>query len=115
MRAMNPSKMLHVAYRPSTPPGTQDAAITIIPNRNRRGKPELRSLNADHNTLAHGHFDQHPFDSSYTLLLAAKTRDHPITRVADLASELARIADQFRHVELAYHFENLTQLQDLTQ
>ena len=41
----------------------------------------LRSLNTDRNNLAHGHFDQNPFDGAYTLALAAKTRDYPVSRI----------------------------------
>ncbi len=68
----------------------------------------LRSLNGDRNTLAHGHFDQNPFDGSYTLLLAAKARDYPIKRVAEMATELAAVAEQFRFAEVAYHFNDLS-------
>jgi hypothetical protein len=68
----------------------------------------LRVLNSDRNQLAHGHFDQNPFDGSYTLLLSAKTRNFPIMRVAELASELAAIAEQFRFTELAYQFDDLS-------
>lgn len=69
---------------------------------------ELRSLNTDRNNLAHGHFDQNPFDGSYTLVLRAKTRDYPISRILALASELTNMADQFRHIEVLYEFEDLT-------
>jgi hypothetical protein len=68
----------------------------------------LRSLNADRNSLAHGHFDQNPFDGSYTLVLAAKTRDYPVSRILSLADELTQIADQFRHAEVLHHFAVLT-------
>jgi len=45
---------------------------------------------------------------SYTLVLAAKTRDYPIPRILTLAAELVEIADQFLHAEVLYHFEVLT-------
>ncbi|OHV86654.1 hypothetical protein [Mesorhizobium sp. ORS 3428] len=67
----------------------------------------LRSLNADRYRLAHGHFEQNPFDGSYGLLLAAKAHEYPIARVSALADELALIAEKFRHAYLAHHFEDL--------
>jgi hypothetical protein len=69
---------------------------------------KLRSLNADRNSLAHGHFDQNPFDGSYAIVLAAKTRDYPVARVRDLTAALAQIADQLRTTEILYDFEDLT-------
>lgn len=67
----------------------------------------LRSLNADRNALAHGHFDQNPFDGSYQLVLKEKTRDYPIQRMRALASELTQIAEQLRVTEVLYDFEDL--------
>lgn len=69
---------------------------------------KLKSLNADRNHLAHGHFDQNPFDRSYSLVLAARTRDYPVSRILALSAELAQIADQFRHAEILYDFDDLT-------
>jgi len=67
----------------------------------------LRSLNADRNTLAHGHFDQNPFDGSYAIVLAAKTRDYPVTHIRGLAAELAQIAERLRTTEILCDFEDL--------
>lgn len=53
-------------------------------------------------------FDQNPFDGSYILVLRAKTRDYPTSRILTLAAELVEIADQFRHAEVLYDFEVLT-------
>ena len=77
-------------------------------NRSHRSVGKLKSLNADPNHLAHGHFDQNPFDGSYSLVLAARTRDYPVSRILALAAELAQIADQFRHAEILYDFDDLT-------
>jgi hypothetical protein len=68
----------------------------------------LRSLNTDRNNLAHGHFDQNPFDGSYWIVLAAKARDYPVVLIRSLAEELAKIADQLRTTEILYDFEDLT-------
>jgi hypothetical protein len=88
--------------------------LNILANTTKNGQllalplGKLKSLNADRNYLAHGHFDQNPFDGSYTLVLAAKTRDYPVSRILALAAELAQIADQFRHAEILYDFDDLT-------
>jgi hypothetical protein len=69
---------------------------------------KLRSLNGDRNNLAHGHFDQNPYDGSYHLILAAKNRDYPISRILALADELAQIVDSLRTTEILYDFEDLS-------
>jgi hypothetical protein len=75
--------------------------LTSVPSRNGQlanlPLERLRSINSDRNHLAHGHFDQNPFDGSYTLALAAKTRDdYPIPRILALAKELTQIAELLR-------------------
>jgi hypothetical protein len=67
----------------------------------------LRSLNTDRNALAHGHFDQNPYDGSYWVVLKEKARDYPIQRVLALASELTQIAEQLYRTEVFYDFEDL--------
>jgi hypothetical protein len=69
---------------------------------------KLRSLNTDRNNLAHGHFDQNPYDGSYKLVLSAKTRAYPIARIAKLADELTAIAESMLTVEVIYGFSDLT-------
>lgn len=68
----------------------------------------LRSLNADRNKLAHGHFDQNPYDGSYKMVLKEKTRDYPIERILALATELTQIAELLRTAEVLYDFKDLT-------
>jgi hypothetical protein len=68
----------------------------------------LRSLNADRNKLAHGHFDQNPYDGSYTVVLKEKTSDYPIERILALATELTQIAELLRTAEVLYDFKDLT-------
>ena len=89
---------------------TLDILVSTTKNGQLSSLPlaRLRTLNTDRNNLAHGHFDQNPFDGSYTLVLRAKTRDYPTSRILTLAAELVEIADQFRHAEVFYDFEVLT-------
>jgi hypothetical protein len=73
---------------------TLDILVTTTKNRRLSILPlaRLRLLNTDRNNLAHGHFDQNPFDGSYTLILRQRARDYPIERIVTLAAELAEIA-----------------------
>lgn len=66
---------------------------------------ELRSLNADRNNLAHGHFDQNPYDGSYKVVLVAKTRDYPVSRILELADGLTQIVVAMRTAEVQYDFD----------
>jgi hypothetical protein len=70
---------------------------------------KLRSLNADRNNLAHGHFDQNPYDGSYRLILAAKIGDYPISRILALAEELAQILFALRTADVSYGFDDITE------
>jgi hypothetical protein len=87
--------------------------LDILANTSKSGNlgpiplARLRSLNTDRNALAHGHFDQNPFDGSYTLVLQKKRRDYPTERVLTLTAELAEIADRLRITEELYFFKNL--------
>lgn len=69
---------------------------------------KLRSLNADRNNLAHGHFDQNPYDGTYKLILAAKTREYPIHKILTLADELTKTVVALRTAEILYEFDNFS-------
>lgn len=70
---------------------------------------KLRTLHGDRNKLAHGHFDQNPYDGSYKVIQAAKARDYPVPRIRELAAELSQIAERLRTVEFLHDFDDLTQ------
>jgi hypothetical protein len=69
---------------------------------------ELRSLNTCRNDLAHGHFDQNPYDGTYQLIKAKKIKDYPVERIAALTDELAKIVEYLLSTEILYGFEELT-------
>ena len=69
---------------------------------------KLRTLHGDRNKLAHGHFDQNPYDGSYKVIQAAKARDYPVPRVLELAAELSQLAERLRTVEILHDFDDLT-------
>jgi hypothetical protein len=89
---------------------TLEILASATPNGQLSAAPiaRLRSLNTDRNNLAHGHFDQNPFDGSYWIVLARKAREYPAANVRSLAVELAQIADWLRTTEIVYDFEDLT-------
>jgi hypothetical protein len=84
--------------------------VSTTKNHQLSGLPveKLRALNGDRNNLAHGHFDQNPYDGSYQLILAAKIRDYPIARILALAEVLAQIVETLRTAEILYDFEDLS-------
>jgi hypothetical protein len=77
---------------------TTDQQLSAVP------VAKLRSLNTDRNKLAHGHFDQNPYDGSYQLILKEKTTDCPTSRIVALADELAQVLDYSRNTEILYNF-----------
>jgi hypothetical protein len=69
---------------------------------------KLWSLNGARNDLAHGHFDQNPYDGSYRLTLAAKSRDYPVSRILKLVEDLAHVVLALNNTEILYDFDNFT-------
>lgn len=69
---------------------------------------QLRTLGGHRNILAHGHFDQNPFDGSYRLVLSAKVQDYPIEKINALTAELGTLAEALRFAEVSYHFSDVT-------
>jgi|GEM_PF-947577 len=67
----------------------------------------LRAIHGDRNKLAHGHFDQNPFDGSYAVVAKSKSLDYPSTRIGALADELALIAESMRMAEAWYDFDTV--------
>jgi len=68
----------------------------------------LKSLNGDRNRLAHGHFDQNPYDGSYTVIQRAKARDYPVLKILDLTQELTGIIEILNTAEVLYDFNDMT-------
>jgi hypothetical protein len=69
---------------------------------------QLRTLGGHRNILAHGHFDQNPFDGSYRLVLSAKVQDYPIEKINVLTVELEALAEALRFAEVSYHFSDVS-------
>jgi hypothetical protein len=82
---------------------TKDQQLSALP------VAKLKSLNSDRNALAHGHFDQNPYDGSYQLIMRAKARDYPIARVVALGDELAQIVQFLRTTVTLFDFEDVSE------
>jgi len=68
---------------------------------------QLKLLNADRNILAHGHFDQNPYDGSYKLILRAKVRDYHVSRILALTHKLTQVIEILNAAEIQYAFDFL--------
>lgn len=75
----------------------------------------LRRLNTIRNNVAHGHFDQNPFDGTYTLIGQARGKEHKpghysIAELDTATDALARIASTLNAHEVFGDFPHLTYL-----
>lgn len=67
----------------------------------------LRAINNARNQLAHGHFDQNPFEGSYQIIVKRRHLDFPAARVRTLTAELDGIVDTLRNAYYGYFFSDL--------
>ena len=76
---------------------------------------QLRELNEQRNIVAHGHFEQNPFDGSYNLIGKRKyatqqqwsERQFPAERLDELSGLLGNLADTLRYVEACFCFDGV--------
>lgn len=66
----------------------------------------MRSVAGERNLLAHGHFDQNPFDGSYAIVRKRKSiRDqYSVEKLEELSEQATRAWDSLRHCEAIYEF-----------
>jgi hypothetical protein len=69
---------------------------------------ELRSLGSERNNLAHGHFDQNPFDGSYHVVTSQKRLKMPLEKIRKLTERAHKAYDQLRSSQAFFWFEDLT-------
>ncbi len=55
---------------------------------------ELRSLGSERNKLAHGHFDQNPFDGSYHVVTSKKRLKMPLETIRKLTERAEKAYEQ---------------------
>ena len=68
---------------------------------------ELRRLGAERNDLAHGHFDQNPFDGSYHIVTDRKTLSVPMDKIVKLTERAERAWDDLRGSQAFFWFDDL--------
>lgn len=77
------------------------------------GDPELietlRRLGAERNKLAHGHFDQNPFDGSYSVVALRRgervSASMPVEKMADLLDQARAVMQRLRQIETRFVFD----------
>jgi hypothetical protein len=74
---------------------------------------QLRSINGVRNKLAHGHFDQNPFEGSYQIVVKQKNLAFPSSKVREITTELDAIVDGLRGAYYSYFFERLQETGDI--
>lgn len=87
-------------------------AVASEPNLRAIDCDKLMSLNGERNVLAHGHFDQNPFDGSYVVQNRKKVAEYPIGRVVALAEQLIVQASSLRKLDILFDFDDLTEDSD---
>ena len=74
---------------------------------------ELRHLTNARNHLAHGHFDQNPFDGEYEVVTGKnKRRAMPVTAIQSLTKRAEAAWDKLRCIEAYFSFADLDEEQN---
>lgn len=73
---------------------------------------EMRQIGRERNVIAHGHFDQNPFDGGYKILGKGKYSDYSPKRLDDLTTRCNAVWDQLRHLR-AYYWLDKETIEDL--
>jgi hypothetical protein len=68
---------------------------------------KLRALGTERNNLAHGHFDQNPFDGNYQVVTNRKTRSIPIEQISKLTERAESACNELRDSVTFFHVEEL--------
>lgn len=73
---------------------------------------ELRQLANDRNVVAHGHFDQNPFDGSFKLRGKGDSVDFDTDKLLSLTRRSEALAKEIGEATLPYWFEEIRNLDD---
>lgn len=68
---------------------------------------EMRKLAGERNVVAHGHFDQNPFDGEYQLKGKGRYSDYSAKRLDGLTERCNKAWQKLRFVDACFHFETL--------
>lgn len=68
---------------------------------------EMRQIAGERNTVAHGHFDQNPFDGEYQLKGKGRYSDYSPKRLDALTRRCNEVWQRLRTIDAGFHFETL--------
>jgi hypothetical protein len=74
----------------------------------------LKVLSTERNTLAHGHFDQNPFDGSYEVVTEKHRKGFPTSQIEMLTRQAESIVETLKIAELGLMFGPPPQPQQTT-
>lgn len=66
----------------------------------------MREMAGERNRLAHGHFDQNPFDGSYDVVTRNIRCTYSVERLDGLTEKADRCWDELRHASTYYVFSD---------
>ena len=76
----------------------EGAAIADVPI------PLMKQVAGERNTLAHGHFDQNPFDGSYDIVVKNVRASYSVERLDGLTEMADKALQALRHASAVYDF-----------
>jgi hypothetical protein len=69
----------------------------------------LQALGNERNKLAHGHFEENPFDESYVIVSRQKRLALPVSKIRRLTQQAETICSELRQSQVFFWFENITE------
>lgn len=64
----------------------------------------MRQIAGERNVLAHGHFDQNPFDGSYSVVAKNVRASYPVERLDALTAKAAKAWERLRYSQAYFDF-----------
>lgn len=72
-------------------------------------KDQIKSLAGSRNELAHGHFDQNPYQGDYEIVSRKKSRPWSPSQIESLGDKADEIWHALRNIEACFYFEEIPQ------
>lgn len=66
----------------------------------------MKTVGGERNVLAHGHFDQNPFDGAYEVVTFKVRAEYPVARLDGLTRKADTAWEALRYVEAYYAFSD---------
>jgi hypothetical protein len=90
-------KLLTLDLLKSSREGTAIADVPI---------PLMKQIAGERNTLAHGHFDQNPFDGSYDIVVKNVRASYSAERLDGLTEKADKALEALRHASAVHDFSD---------